>query len=398
MRHLPRLLLGLATISCVALPCPTVRAEDAAPTKDESEKKDDKNPAQDLKLTRAYGLAWRKKRAEYWQKKSEETDFPGRWFFHVGRHWQEAREYEKAVAAFDKFFAYVPPKDDSKAVADNQVNRKSAMHHLIDIHFRMKQYAKSAETGAKYIEDYPDDGVVVAEVWDLIGQAQRADGTEDKAIASFSKSAEMKYIRGYIDLIDLHVAAGNVDAAKAAIEKYSGELAEKYKDLVAWTKALAEAIGTDAPPLDKAVSVAPSEAPKEWSQATILYRFGLQTNAADAKLENINSLKLKYSSKCVALGLATYQHYNVYSRKVEPELSKEDELKGFRELLSQSPKRIPGVIVVEPEFLDALKAKFDNQITIVDEKGKLRYGRANEEKPYDYVAAEIALKRIIGEK
>jgi tetratricopeptide (TPR) repeat protein len=394
---LRRLLLGSAAVLAFALPATAVRGEDAPTPATDVEKKDDKNPAVDLKLSKAQGLKWRAARAEFWQKKSEESSWQPRWFFHLGRHWQEARDYEKAVAAFEKFFAYTPDAADQKAVTDNQTNKEKAHKELIDIYFRLKKYDKSSAEGRKWAEDY-STSPAVNEVWDQVGQAERCGGSDEKAIEAFGKAAEGKYVRGYLDLIDLHVAAGKLDAAKEVIAKYEGDLSEKKSELLPWVKGLVDAIGADAQPLDKAVSVAPTEAPKAWSQATILYRFGMQTNNFDSKLENIEMLRRTYADKCIALGLATYQKYNVYTKKVEPELSKDDETKGMKDLLGQSPKRIPGAILVEPDFLEAIHAKFDNQITIVDEKGKLRYARSNEEKPYDYLAAEIALKTIIGIK
>jgi tetratricopeptide (TPR) repeat protein len=397
-QFLRRLLLGSAVALPFALPATTVRGEDAAPPPvTDVEKKDDKNPAVDLKLSKNQGLSWRKTRAEYWQKKSEEATFPPRWFFHLGRHWQEAREYEKAVAAFERFFAWTPPADDQKAVADNQTNREAAHKHMVDIYFRLKKYDKSAAEGRKWTEDY-STSPALAEVWDQIGQAERINGAEDKAIEAFGKSAEGHYVRGYLDFIDMHVAAGRIDAAKAVIEKYEPELVDKKSELVPWVRALVEAVGTDIPGLDKTVAVySPNDAPKDWNRVAIFYRFGSQTNNADAKLANIQELHLAYPDKTVAVGVTTYMHYNVDSRKVEPDLPKDKEVEGLTRLMGQTNRRIPPCIVAEQEFLDALHAKFENQITVVDTKGKLFYARSNEEKPYDYLCVELAVKHLFAE-
>ena len=91
-------------------------------------------------------------------------------------------------------------------------------------------------------------------------------------------------------------------------------------------------------------------------------------------------------------------HYNVDSRKVEPELPKEQEADGLKRLMAQTSRRIPPCVLVEPEYLEALHAKYDNEMVVVDTKGKLRYARTNEEKPYDYLAVELAVKKLIGDK
>lgn len=384
-----RLAVAAAVVFPVLAPAAPVRAEDGEkPAKKET---DDEKIAADWKLCKQRGAAHCRKRAEFWTEKGT----AGKELFFLGLMWNRGEEYGKASEVLAKFLEWTPPSDDAGAVAANQKNREFAMNELILVHFKAKEWAKSVAAAEAFRKEF-DASAVVADTWGVQGHAHRMAGEEDKAIEAFTKAAEAQKVRGLLDLVDVHLAAGRLDAAKEALAKYGAGMDNPN---VAWIKDVIAAIGTAAPGLDQARSIGTADAPTAWDKATVLFFWGMQTGLADRKLARMEMLAMSFGGKVNALGVSAFKKYNPQTMKVEADMTEDQEVDWYKQLVAKEfGGRQPPCVVAKQDWLDALKQRWDNQITVVDAEGKLRYARLNEEKPWDILAVEKALQQIAGGK
>ncbi len=370
-------------------------AEDAAPSAEPPKPKkpefDDENIFKDWKICSGRGVKHCRERAEYWTKKGT----VGKDLVWLGRMLARGEEYAKASAAYEQFLEWkVPAGAPEKDVTNNTSNRQVARQALIDVYFKARDWAKSIDACEKFRAEWPDNPVSF-DTWDDQGRANRMTGDDAKALECFEKGAEHQF-RAFSDIIDLHLCNGDVDKAKAAIAKF-GSTFDKQPDKLNWVKEMVDAIGTVAPSLEGAIAVA-GEPAKTYDKVTVLVHWSVQSGAVDQKLGKIEMLRRSHSEKMNAIGVATFKHYNMETRKIEAELSEEQEAAMIRKFWEQAGERITPCAMVSQGFLDALKIKWDNQTTVVDAEGKLRYARFNEEKGYDLAALEKVIEKLTGSK
>lgn len=387
---LMRLALGAAAVFPVFAFAPAVRAEDGEkPAKKEF---DDEKIAADWKLCKARGASHCRKRAEYWSGKGT----AGKDLFFLGLMWNRGEEYGKAAEVLTQFLGWTPPSDDAGAVSANQKNREFAMNELIMIQFKTKDYAKTVAAAEAFRKEF-ESSAVAPDSWVIQGHAHRMANEEDKAIEAFGKAAEAKKVAGVLDLVDVHLAAGRVDAAKEALTKYGADLADN--PYVAWMKDVLAAVGNAAPGLDQSRSVGTSDAPTAWDKPTVLFFWGMQTAMSDRKLARTEMVAMSFGGKVNALGVSTYKKYNPQTMKVELEMTEDQEVDWYKQLIAKEfGGRQPPSVVVKQDWLDALKIRWENQITVVDGEGKLRYARLNQEKPWDVLTLEKALQAMTAGK
>jgi len=389
MSRFPRwLIASFALVPCCFAPA-VARAEDPpAEGGSKPEKKDtnDEKPFDDWKLCKQRGAKHNRDRAEFWTKKGA-TGKDLQW---VGNMWNRALEYGKAAEVFTAFLEWKPDQAGESAY---QKNRPTVMGNLVEVYFRGKEYAKCIETADKFRAEYPDSSALGQYGWQIPGHAARISGDEAKALEYFGKAAETKFVGGILDVVDVHLAAGRVDDAKAALAKYAEGMEKGGKEL-AWMKEVLDAVGTAQASLDGVRSIGTTEAPTSFTMTTVMYQWTMQTGGADRSLRELEIMR-RSAGEIAVLGVATYKKYSPILMKVDPEMSEDAEADLYKKMISETfitPQ--PPHILVPQAWLDGLKMKWDRQIVIVDKEGKLRYARLFQEKPWDYTAVELAAKAL----
>jgi tetratricopeptide (TPR) repeat protein len=389
-----RFLALLATSAALLFAAPAVvRGEGDDAPKPEKPKTDDTSIFKDWGLCKQRGAKHNRERAEFWTGKGT----AGKDLMWLGRMWARGETYPKAAATFEAFLEWKPPAGDEKAIANNLTNRETARGALIEVWFNAREFEKAVAAAQKFREEFPSSAVA-SDTFTDEGRAQRMLGDDAKALAAFEQAAS-KQFRALADIVDLHLTAGEPDKATAALEKYGGSL-EKQADKVKWLKEAVAAIGSPAPGLDVAASVSKDGAtvPTAYDRATVFFHWSVQSAGVDKKLAQLELIRLKNQEKMNVIGVATYKKYNVETMKIEEGLTPEQEVAGVTKLMSQSPERIPPCALVPQAFLDAAKIKWDGQLTIVDAEGKLRWMRISESKPYDFAVIEKAIEKISAPK
>ena len=400
----------MATLAFTSLPLvlhPIAFADDPAPpaeppketpkeTPTEKPKKvefDETSIFKDWGLCKSRGAKHCRGRAEFWQGKGT----TGKDLFWLARMWQRGEEFAKAAAAFEQFCEYKPPPGDEKAITNNLTNRETARSALIEMWFNAREFAKSVAAAEKFREEFPAS-VAANESNTDEGQAERMLGDDAKAVASFEKAAE-KQFRALSNLVDLHVANGDIDKAKAAVAKF-GPALDKQADKVRWLTEMLDAIGSPAPALDAVVTVGPegSTLPKVYDRVTVFTYWSVQSANADRKLAALELIRRKFPDKVNAIAVLTYKHFNVETNKIDESLTAEQEAAGVTKLVGQSPEHLPPCAIAPQAFLDAAKIKWDAQLTVVDADGRLRWARINESKPYDLASLEKILEKLTAPK
>jgi len=396
---MPRLarwmLASFATLPFFVAPTP-VRAEDPPadkpekPEKPEKKETNDEKPFDDWKICKQRGAKHNRDRAEFWTTKGA----GGKDLLWVAKMWNRALEFGKAAEVYLAFLAWTPDAADTTGQAANQKNRPLALADLVEVYFRAKEYAKCLETAEKFRTDFPDAGGMSLFGWDIPGHAARMAGDEAKALELFEKAAETKFVGGVLDLVDVHLAAGRVDDAKAALAKWTAVLEKGGKEL-AWMKEVLDAVGTAQASLEGVRSIGTSEAPAAIDKPTLLYQWTMQTGNADRSLREIEIMRRGFGDALAAMGVATFKKYNPQTSKIEADMTEDQETEFYKRMISETfitPQ--PPHILVTQAWLDTLKMKWDRQVVILDKQGKLRYARLNQEKPWDYAAIELAAKAL----
>jgi tetratricopeptide (TPR) repeat protein len=395
MRRLPLLVASFSFLVVGGgLPVGIARAEDApdAPAPKAKKEFDDASIFQDWKLCKQRGASHCKTRGEFWAGKS----VGGKDLLWLGSIWARGEDHAKAIDALNQFLEWKPDASDTAGQGTNQKNRPVAWTLLIQETFESKQYDKTLAAAEKFREEFPDSvaNVLGEYGYDIPGHAARLSGDEPKAIELFTKSAEQKYVAGLLDLVDVHLAAGRLEEAKAALPKYS-EGYEKGLKEIEWMKGLLDAVGSPAPSLAETKNIGTTEAPTAWDRTTILFRWGMQTGMADRSLRNLEVMRRAHSDTLNLIGVASYKQYNPITMKVEAEMTEDQEIELYKKMIAETfvtPQ--PPSIVVRQDWLDAAKIKWDRQFLIVDKEGKIRYARLSQEKPWDLLAVEQAAKQF----
>jgi tetratricopeptide (TPR) repeat protein len=263
--------------------------EEEAP-KPKKQETDDTSIFKDWKLCKARGAAHCKTRAGLWAEKG----IAGKDLFWLGLMWNRGEAYDKATSTLEQFCEWTPAPGDEKAAKDNAINRETARKELVTAYTKLKQYDKAIAAAEKYREDFPE-GKATSESWDDQGRAHRLAGDEAKAIDAFTKAAEGEFNKGLIDLVDVHLAAGRIDDARAVFAKFAAGAkadggdgegpapAPKVNPTVEQLRLFLDVVGTAAPSLEGAVSVGTAR-PQGLVEAHGAPLLGQTTGNADRRL------------------------------------------------------------------------------------------------------------------
>jgi tetratricopeptide (TPR) repeat protein len=362
--------------------------------KKERKKTDDTSIFADWKLVKQGGIKNARDRAAFWEGKGTS----GKNLAWLGFMWNRGEVYDKAAATWEQFLEWKPPEGDSKeAVKDretNAKNRETIRKELIGAYIWKGDYPAAIKAGAQYREEFPNSSGI-PESWDWEGQAYRLAGDEDKALEAFGKAAELKYVGGFLDVIDVHLAAGRIDDAKATFTKYPPEDAKApfLKDV----KAFLDMVGTDAPPLTSAVNIGQGTAPTDWKgKVTAAYHWHGQLSNGVNRMKAFDHMVTELGDKAQDIGISSYHKLNTETDKVEADMTEEKEAEGMRKLVANVfPRDIPAPVMMPKELVEQLGLKQEGQAVVVDAEGKIRYMRLNDRTKYDLKAVQLAMKKLM---
>jgi tetratricopeptide (TPR) repeat protein len=375
-------------------PPPDAPKEEPKSDEPKKPKSDDTNIFTDWKkFVKPAGIQNARNRAKYWEDKGT----TGKSLMWLGFMWERGEVFDKAAAAWEGFLAWKPPEGDSKdAVRDREAygkNRETVSKQIVNAYLWKGDYAAALKGGATYREEFPNSSGI-PESWDWEGQAYRLSGDEAKALESFGKAAELKHIGGFLNVVDIHLTNGQIDAAKEAFAKYSPEEAKApfLKDV----KAFLDKVGTDAPPLSSAVNVGSGTPPTDWKgRVTATIHWHVQLPNVVTRLRSFDKVVTEAGDKAQGLAITKYHKINAETDKKEEDMSEEKEAEGVRKYVAGVlPRDIPAPVVMANAAVAELGLKLDGQIVIVDAEGKLRYMRVNDMKKYDLKAVGYALKKL----
>lgn len=376
--------LSLAPLAGLSL-APAAFADEEKPAKVD---RDDASAFKDWGFCKNRGVKHNRDRAEYWEKKGVE----GKDLQWLGNMWDRGQEHGKAAATWLKFLEWSPPPEAQSAYAKNRPVVAAKMPEVL---FRAKEWDKSLAAGERFRAEFPDEAKKNAYIaWAIPGHAARMAGDEAKAIALFTEAAQNQSHTAVLDLVDVHLAAGRVDEAKAVLATF-GEGATKGVKELAWAKDVVGAVGTAQVTLEEAKSVGTTEAPAAFDRATLMYHWAMQTSSADQATRSLEILRRSVGDGLTVLGVATYKKFDPEAKKVVADLSEERELEFYRRMIADTfitPQ--PGHVVVPQAWLDRIHLKWDRQVVIVDRQGILRWARLVGEKPWDYTSMELAARQL----
>jgi tetratricopeptide (TPR) repeat protein len=347
---------------------------------------DDKISQDYLKDVRGHGRAKAKERAEFWEKKG----VTGKDLYWLARLWDEGGEDAKAVETYDAFL---------KVPDGNPKNRASAAFYKIQAYKSLKQWPKVVESADQYRAEFPEgDPGIIAETFDLQGQAWRMQGDRDKAVASFQSASDKKFTDGTFNLVDILLVEGKLDDAKALMKKAIEEAAAgKEKSLKPMAEAL-EWIGQPAPKLEGAASVGGADAPTDLTgKPTFIYFWNVQSPTLDAAFANATHYQKAWGDSARVLLVSGYDKFNLTTHKKEPDLPPEQEAGYTKQLLQQSNIALPAIIVP-----DALKESLhlglqNGEKIVIDKAGKFRWIRLAADTLYDWYCVDTIVKKVASE-
>ena len=363
--------------------------------KTEKKKFDDTNIFTDWKkFVKQGGIQNARNRAKFWEEKGAS----GKQLEWLGFMWERGEVFDKSAAAWEQFLGWKPPEGDSKdAVHEREQyakNRETVSKEIVNAYIWKGDYAAAVKASAAFREEFPNSSGV-PESWDWEGVAQRLAGDDAKALAAFGKAAELKHIGGFLDVVDVHLANGRIDDAKAAFKTYDPE--ESKAPFLKDVKAFLDLVGTDAPPLTAAVNVGQGSAPTDWKgKVTAAYHWHGQLSNGVNRMKAFDHMVTEVGDKAQDIGITSYHKLNTETDKVEADMTEEKEAEGTRKLVANAfPRDIPAPVIMPKEIVDQLGLKQEGQMVVVDAEGKIRYMRLNDRTKYDLKAVQIVLKRLV---
>ena len=362
--------------------------------KKERKKFDDANIFTDWKLVKQGGIRNAGDRARYWESKGA----AGKQLEWLGFMWERAEVFDKSVTAWEQFLTWKPPEGDSKeAVKERETyakNRETVAKEIVNSYIWKGDYPAAIKASNAFREEFPNSSGI-PESWDWEGMAQRLAGDDAKALAAFGKAAELKHMGGFLDVVDVHIAAGHIDDAKAAFKTYDPD--EGKAPFLKDVKAFLDLIGTDAPPLAGAVNVGQGTAPTDWKgKVTAAFHWHGQLSNGVNRMKAFDHMVTELGDKAQDIGISSYHKLNTSTDKVEADLTEEKEAEGMRKLIAdQFPRDIPAPVMMPKEIVDQLGLKQEGQAVVVDAEGKIRYMRLNDRTKYDLKAVQLAMKRLM---
>ena len=391
LRHALALLAASVLLASVA---PVVRAEDeepAAPAAPADEKPGgDAKPAdtifKDWKEAKKKGVAHAKERAAHW----EAQGVKGKDLLWLGLMWNRGQDYAKAAKAIE----------ESISAADiTDKNKETARWTLIEVYARQKDWPKMVATAEKFRAEHPTSGLATG-TWIEEGRGRRMTGEREKAVAAFTKAAEDNNLTAIFELLDLHLAEGNKEAAAAVLTTFADADIKGKDQYFTYWKDFLSVVGTDAPSIADAKSVGKGEGFTSFKgKPTVLYFWHMQVTNPENRLGNLLRFASLWGDKVQVAAVSTYNKYNPDVTKKEEGMTEEQELDWYRQFAEKIVGRsMPPAIVVPTATIPALKLKWEGTKLLIDAEGKFRYARTFENAPYgwDWTALELATKAAAG--
>jgi tetratricopeptide (TPR) repeat protein len=366
--------------------------------KAEKKKFDDTNIFNDWKkFVKLGGIQNARNRAKFWEEKGA----TGKQLEWLGFMWNRGEIYDKAVAAWEQFLAWKPPEGDSKdAVRERDAyvkNRETVSKEIIYAYIWKGDFPAAIKAAPAYREEFPNSSGI-PESWDWEGQAQRLAGDDAKALEAFAKAADLKYVGGFLDTLDVHLANGRIDEAREAFAKLSPDegKAPFLKDVKAWL----DKVGTDAPSLATAVNVGTGTPPTDWKgKVTVAYHWHVQLSNGVNRMKGVDRAITELGDKVQSIGISSFHKVNTETDKIEPDITEEKEAEGTRKLIANVfPRDIPAPVLMTKDLVDQMGLKQEGQMVVVDAEGKLRYCRLKDRTKYDLKALQIAVKKLLEPK
>jgi hypothetical protein len=384
----PRLLPALLALAF--LPSPYARAEDEEPPTPKEDGKDKEKPAKpqtifkDWKEVKKKGVAHAKERAAHW----EAQGVKGKDLLWLGLMWDRGQEFAKSAAAIE---------ESLKATDITDANKEVARVTLIKVYGWMRDWPKMAAAAATFREQFPVSGASSGTYVDE-GRAHRMAGDKAKAIATFTQGAEANELSAILELVDLHMADGEVDAAKAVLAKYAEADIKGKEQYFAYLGDFLSVVGTKAP-FDGAKAVKGDVTTLEGGKPTLVYFWHMQVTNPEARLGQVTKFANAYGEQVSVAAIASYNQYNPETSKKDDTMTEEQELDWYKKFAETIVGRtMPPATVVPKATLDGLKLKFEGTKLLIDKEGKFRYARIFEIAPYafDWQATELAVKKALG--
>jgi hypothetical protein len=376
----------LAAAALLSLAVPAVRAEDEEPaaptgkTKPETIFKDWKDKVKKGNRTLA------RERATYW----EGQGVKGKDLLWLGFMWKHAQDYAKAAAAMEG--SLVAPDITDK-------NKEVARFTLIDVYGLLGDWPKVIATTEKFRSEFATSSNRLPTVIEE-GRARRMAGEDSMAVALFTQAADENDLDGILELVDLHMAAGDKAAAEAVLAKYA-EADIKGKDqYFGYYRDFLSVVGTPAPSIADAKSITKVAGPSSFEgKPTLLYYWHMQITNPEYRLGRANRLANAYGDRVQVAAVSTYEKYNPETSKKDPSMTEEQELGLYRQFAETIVgNSMPAGVVVPVATKEALKIRFELTKLVIDKDGKFRYVRPFEIAKYgwDWLATELAVKKLLG--
>jgi len=337
----------------------------------------------DWKEVKKKGIAYAKERAEHW----EATGVKGKDLVWLGLMWDRAQNAAKAAKALEESLS-APDITDK--------NKELARWNLILVSGKARDWAKMASAAETFRAEHATSGTA-AGTWVEEGRARRMLGEKDKAIAAFEKGAENTQLTAILELLDLHLAEGDVDAASKVLTTYADVDIKGKETYFAYWKDFLSLVGKDAPSLAEA-KVVKGAAPTK-GKPVVLYYWHMQITAPEGKLGQVSKFASAYGDRVQVAAVGTFNKYNPDTTKKEEGMTEDQELDWYKQFGEKIIGRsMPDAIVVPKETIEGLKMKFEGTKVVLDKDGKYRYARTFENAPYgwDWTAVELATKKLLG--
>ncbi len=381
MRALHRMLGALLLGAFVVSPGPA-GADDppAAPAAPETIAQDWKKG---IKLKNS---AHAKERGAYWEAKVKPADKD---IFWLGMIWDKAREHEKAIACFEAYM---------KIEGGADTNRESSLAKILDNQALLKNWEKAIAAGQEVLKLYPASKNAPG-TWSDLGRVYRRKGDLEKAAGAFREATVLLRGTALFDLVDLHMTAGEIDKAKAAMNEHRSVFQkEALKVNFDMLEAFLGRIGQPAPSLEAGIEVGSGEAVKAYGpKPTFLYHAHVGAQLFKLRMANWQGLRSAWEENVNCVALLTLKKYDAIAQKEDLTITPEQEQEKIMKVLGEEGRGTPALLVPQSVF-DALPMRWPGQMILVDAEGKLRWMRMNDENNdgYDWICAQEALTKLTG--
>jgi tetratricopeptide (TPR) repeat protein len=308
-------------------------------------------------------------------------------YLYLGFLWQYAKDWDKAIEAFNGYAREVPKGK----------NRPRAIREMANCQLMGGKYDQVTATVKDFVGQYPSHDYLGTMRY-FQGRARRAAGRLEDAIGSFKKGVIAGNKSCAYEVSDCFVQLGRYPEARSWAS-------EHRKDTGQW-KTLMAALGNLGAPLPKKLDIdfwmGSELAMSEIKSRVAVWSFWSTKigGARDRIHQMTNHLALKYKKNTYIFGPAVYLKFNPINMKANPDMTRNEEqsyVSGWQEeyelqydLIVLGDNGLHNFCGVDPAY-PALPC-----FALTDSKGKYRYIRVGQS-PASLEAVESMLKRLLSE-